>query len=407
MLFEEYGYTGTILILSSILLNIVITGVLMRPIEFFTKHKRQKPNQTDSSDEEAKEKLLPDLKANGSNLVTHRFSNKSGSGENELIVSDRAASGENVSASAESAYVSEDSETDEKVIVKDKPSNRYSESAMPTKHSVDDMPVVVQNKRKDIGLRVFNRTVSYDPEKLLHRPFPSPSLKRHQGSLGSQLHNKLSRESLNSLRKRTFSEISRNKVVHGVIESLSRSRVALYTSADVVCGSMANVSIVDHDEVFIKEETSNKVAGSNKEDSETKCLALKNVVVDFLKTVFDISLLRSRVLLHFLLFAALILPGSVLPTVYFAPYAKEIGISSSEIGIMFSIIGCLDMVSRISLGIIADKKWMRPTSILVLTAIIVGTASHLVRFFTTYWTLMIFVIVIGKIFFFPLICTIQ
>ena len=80
MLFEEYGYTGTILILSSILLNIVITGVLMRPIEFFTKHKRQKPNQTDSSDEEAKEKLLPDLKANGSNLVTHRFSNKSGSG---------------------------------------------------------------------------------------------------------------------------------------------------------------------------------------------------------------------------------------------------------------------------------------------------------------------------------------
>lgn len=158
---------------------------------------------------------------------------------------------------------------------------------------------------------------------------------------------------------------------------------------------MTDSNLTEHGDVFIQQDSRFE---DNSEKSHTKHSSIGRTITDFLKTAFDVSLLRSYVFIHFLCFAFLILPGSVLPTVFFATYAKEIGISSSEIGIMFSIIGCLDMVSRISLGFIADRKWMRPTSILCLTAITVGTISHLIRFFTTYETLMVFVIIVGKIF---------
>ena len=385
-LFEEYGYTGTLLILSGVMLNIMITGVLMRPIEFYTKHNKKKTYGEDGNDEPT-ERLIK------------RTDKRTPEGVSDEMSEKLNASGASVAknSSKESAYVSEDENGAHEHSYFKENDVRSANMVKRNQSAVDDAQVVREFKHKGAAFRDLSRTVSYDPESLTNRHFPSPSLKRAKLVYhGSHSLKRTSNESIDGARKRTFSEISHTKVIHGMIESLSRSRVALYTGGDIMCGSMANISVADHDEVFIKQEPKSEENLSKSEKSNPKSADIGRVIIEFFRTVFDISLLRSYVFIHFLCFAFLVLPGSVLPSVYFAPYAKDIGITSSQIGTMFPIIGCLDMLSRIAVGFIADKKWMRPTSILCLTAIVVGTMCHLIRFFTNYGTIIIFVVIIGK-----------
>ena len=381
-LFEEYGYMGTLLILSGIMLNIVITGALMRPVEFFSRVKTAEKNRVTRSREE-----------DVAFLSKSEIDKCSNSRKSVNSCSTGADGDVNKHPSIESAYGSEDTDSSEKL------SNTVVNKTKKETAAIDDLPANMKTKpRTSDFARFFSRSVSYDPEKLEYRVFPSPSLKRTKHkSLGSHLLKQVNDDSLDMPRKRAFSELDHGKSVHNVVDSISRSQVALYASADVVCGSMANIySLRADDDVFREHDTNNELPATEVKGSSSVCFSLRRYTVSFLKTVFDVSMLRSSVFLHYLAFAALILPGSIMPTIYFAPYAKEIGLSTTEIGTMFSVIGCLDTVSRIGVGIIADKSWMEGTSIIVLTATIIGTACNLVRFFTTYWTLLIFVIIIGK-----------
>ena len=386
-LFEEYGYTGTFLILSGIFFNIMITGVLMRPIEFYAKRNKTRAYGGEHDQDETKEKLIKrttECKAEASN-------------EQLILKVDPPVVNVDRKSSEESAYVSDD-----EIVNHDQSYHKdgvHSQIMVKRIQSaIDDEQAIQDVIHKCAAFRDFNRSVSHDPESLMNRHFPSPSLKRAKSvHHGSHSVKKTSSESIDGHRKRTFSENSHSRVIHGMIESISRSRVALYTGGDVLYSSMANISVADHDEVISKREPRSLESLTKSLRSNSKTSTIGKVIVDFFRTVFDISLLRSNVFIHYLCLAFLILPGSILPSVYFAPYAKEIGITSSQIGTMFPIIGCLDMISRIAVGFIADKKWMRSTSILCVCAVIVGTLSHLIRFFTSYGTMVIFVIIIGKI----------
>ena len=385
-LFEEYGYTGTLLILSGIFFNIMITGVLMRPIEFYTKHNQTRECGGAHDKDETKEKLIKHINECKAEDSNEKLAQKV---DAPVVNLDR-------NSSEESAYVAEDETVNhEQRYLKD---GVRSEMLVQRIQSViDDEKAIRDVIHKEGPFRQLNRSVSHDPESLINRHFPSPSLKRAKlAHHGSHSMKKTSSESIDGPRKRTFSENSHSKVIHGMIESISRSRVALYTGSDVVYSSMANISVADHDEVIKIREPRSLERLTKSRRSNSKASNIGRVIVDFFRTVFDISLLRSNVFIHYLCLAFLILPGSVLPSVYFAPYAKEIGITNSQIGTMFPIIGCLDMISRIAVGFIADKKLMRSTSILCVTAIIVGTVSHLIRFFTNYGAVVMFVVIIGK-----------
>ena len=385
LLFEEYGYTGTYLIVSGIFFNIMITGVLMRPIEFYTKHYKSRIYGGGDTDE-TKEKLITQI--NG----------RKQDDSNQKQLGSVTLSGSNIDRNSfdESGYALED----ETVTYGEK---RLKGGAHPEKivkriqSVVDDEQAIRNVLHKRAAFTNFNRSVSHDPESLTSRHFPSPSLKRAKlGHFGSHSLSKTSSKSIDGPRKRTFSENSHSTTIHGMIESISRSRVALYTGGDMIYSSMANISVVDHDEAITNHDPTSMEHMSKTKRSNSNASTIGRIIVDFFRTVFDISLLKSRVFIHFLCLAFVMLPGSILPSVYFAPYAKEIGITSSQIGTMFPIIGCLDMISRITVGFIADKKWLRPTSILCVTAIIVGTMSHLIRFFTSYGAMIVFVVIIGK-----------
>ena len=188
---------------------------------------------------------------------------------------------------------------------------------------IDDEQAISDVIHKGGAFRQLNRSVSYDPESLTNRHFPSQSLKRAKlGHHDSHSVKKTSSESIDGPRKRTFSENSHSKVIHGMIESISRSRVALYMGGDVMYSSIANISVADHDEVISKREPRSLESLTKSRRSNSKASNIGKVIIDFVRTVFDISLLRSNVFIHYLCLAFLILPGSILPSVYFAPYAK-------------------------------------------------------------------------------------
>ena len=382
-LIQEYGYTGTFLFVSGFFFNIMLTGVLMRPIEFYTNHSKKDFNDRPDNDE-IKEKLIGKThghKTEGVNANASRRINDSGASLDK-------------DSSKESAYASED----DLEILDENYGLHFEKNVQGKIHPIDDEQAIRDVIHKGSVFRGFNRSISYDSESFPSRHFPSPSLKRAKQSYhGWNSLKKTSNEAVDGLRKRTFSENSPSKAIHGMIEAISRSRVAIYTSGELMYNSLANISVADHDKAIAKRETTAlENESKSKSRSTSRTSTIGGVMLDFLKTVFDISLFRSFVFIHFLCLAFLILPGSMLPSVYFAPYAKDIGLTSSQIGTMFPIIGCLDMITRISVGFIADKKWMRSTSILCLYAIIVGTMCHLIRFFTSYGAMIVFVVIIGK-----------
>ena len=94
-------------------------------------------------------------------------------------------------------------------------------------------------------------------------------------------------ESIDGPRKRTFSENSHSKTIHGMIESISRSRVALYTGGDVMSSSMANKSVADHDEEITKPELRSVDSLSKSKRSISNTSNIGVVIVDFFRTVFE------------------------------------------------------------------------------------------------------------------------
>jgi sugar phosphate permease len=77
-------------------------------------------------------------------------------------------------------------------------------------------------------------------------------------------------------------------------------------------------------------------------------------------------------------------------------HAKDIGISNENIGLLISLTMVIDLISKILVGVIADRKLVRTPTILVIVSIVMGTTSHLLRYVNSFSSLVIFVVVVGK-----------
>ena len=54
--------------------------------------------------------------------------------------------------------------------------------------------------------------------------------------------------------------------------------------------------------------------------------------------------------------AFLVHTGTLSTVILIAPYSKDIGIPSDKRGILLSIVGCFDLIGRVTLAIVLDKK---------------------------------------------------
>lgn len=183
-------------------------------------------------------------------------------------------------------------------------------------------------------------------------------------------------------RIRTVSENSSTSTrshskLNSIVAILDNSKSALYASGEGIFGSVISVQspVIENKDSGMKSESITE---------ETCCISLKLGVIDIVSTIFDCTLLKNIVFIQYLAMAFVTVSGMVLVPIFIPTYARDTGVSYDKIAIILSASACTDIVSKIISGIIADRKWIRRTTMLGVAAFAVGTLCHLARFFTNF-----------------------
>lgn len=348
-LFEEYQFTGTMLIISGLLMNIFVAALLMRPIESYTK---TKPSQTRDNDTEAHEHEQLLLKEDD----TIQFN-----ADVDLL-------------KADSEHFSTESTQKEFGTETTSPIDHITAAHLLRMHSYD--PTVDHHNQRG--------------SPLLHRIRTHSTGRRQRTTSDTSNHTRTSNNDIN--RSDGF--------LNGIVKSISKSQVVVFASAEAICGSFVdiNTTVTNHSSKgHVIPEAESKL-NNNEENLPTSAgyfFTMKTCVLSVLRAVFDVGLLRNPVFLTFLLMAFSIMSGVVLLPVYIPTHAHDIGISNERIGILLSLMAAIDLVAKISMGVVADRKLIKRSTILIVVTIVLGTTSYLARFVNSFSSLLIFAIVAG------------
>ncbi|KAH9505063.1 hypothetical protein Btru_061597 [Bulinus truncatus] len=94
-----------------------------------------------------------------------------------------------------------------------------------------------------------------------------------------------------------------------------------------------------------------------------------------------------------------IMPGTV--HVYVAIYTPMIlhsqGATLDELSILLTLLGVLDLISRLGMGFLADTHVISSTLMFILSQVLIGILCQFVNIFTTFETLIVYVVLLGLV----------
>ena len=244
--------------------------------------------------------------------------------------------------------------------------------------SLEIMPLKVSEIKRE-GIQLF-RQHSYDPKR---DPPESPLVPR-QRTWSATVRHETPKSRPVSGHKHHHGHL------HGFLESLSHSKVSVYASTSEFYGSVVDVR-------KSVERTLSQTEDTEEESDHSCCFSCKKTAAKLFKLLFDFSLLKNRVFLVFMLIAFLVHAGTMSTLVLIAPYSKDIGIQSDNIGILLSIVGCFDLIARVTLAIVSDKNFVKRTTILGVAVGILGIVCQFVRFFTSFGSMVFFSVIAGTL----------
>lgn len=330
-LFENYGYTGTLLIVAGMTLNICVTGVLLRPIQWFERTRKK-----------------------STSCKNKHSGNEIGEPEREVLVSN-------------GSLFSCDKQKRE--------TNKFTHLVLHSSNEKNGVVVRSTVERiKTIEEPKLMRSGSHDPNNHFDAKHfaSSPLLPRARSS------------SVGNRRPRTISTVSQTSSqhtvspMHSLVESLSRSKVALYASTDCV-----GASIVDIQEIPPEERK------NIKEPSKVS-------VWSKLKSSFDLSLFRNPVFCIIFCMCGLFASTCSLIPAFLVPHQKDVGISVQQRGIILSVIAGSGLTSRILCALFADRKFVQLTTLLMIAGMVMGLLAHTLRFFSGFWSFVVMAVCTGK-----------
>ncbi|XP_052783149.1 monocarboxylate transporter 14-like [Mya arenaria] len=114
-----------------------------------------------------------------------------------------------------------------------------------------------------------------------------------------------------------------------------------------------------------------------------------------LANVFDIRVFSIPVFIAFEVSAILLCPATMLSPVFVAPHAKEALNDTKKVAILITIFSSLDLISRIVLAFISDSRVIRRSTLIAISAFIIGISNHCVRWYTSYETIIAHTVVLG------------
>lgn len=165
-----------------------------------------------------------------------------------------------------------------------------------------------------------------------------------------------------------------------MFDRLSNSNVVRYSSnGDVLAASLASLgsNIDQHEDTTCKGKCDGGFLVKCRQSID--CYLMKNVL--------------------FLLFLAIYCFGNVAimcAHIYVPKYAEDIGIDDQRISVIVSITCLSDFLGRILAGFLADQSWITPQQIVILSQVVVGIVLQFTVYFTSFWTLVVFVMIFGS-----------
>ena len=315
-LFQNYGYSGAMLIVSSFFLHGWVTGALFRPQTFYTKrHHAVKSTYDDvkTYDETNNVTILPtkngEVYLNGS------------SGKHQVL-------------------------------------KRQDTLGLP--HSPSSPMSIVSIKELWVA-NTRKRAETFSESDAVRQTPGSPTFRR----LKSQMDKPHAGSSLSVF-----------------IDKISTSKPGKFASSEYIAGSLIDIPFTT------EAETESDSTSDNK--SQNRATLFKTFV-----KMFDFSLFKNPVFVGFIVAAGLLCASNALSTVYIAPHAKENGIDASGVATFLTIYSAIDLCSRIIVGLISDKGWLRRSTIIGISAAIIGVTAHLLRFYTSYNWFLFYAVVLG------------
>ena len=169
-----------------------------------------------------------------------------------------------------------------------------------------------------------------------------------------------------------------------ILNKIADSKIGQYASSEYVAGSLVDIP------VKLSPEAGHKASTMPGNDSKKQSSVLKSIF-----KLFDFSLFMNPVFVVFIVSAGFLCASCALCPVFIAPHAKEVGVSASGIATFLTVFSAIDLCSRIIVGIIADKGWLRRSTIIGISGCIVGTAGQFLRFYQSYEWIIFYAIIIG------------
>ena len=188
--------------------------------------------------------------------------------------------------------------------------------------------------------------------------------------------------SKSSKRKRTYTDSEAVKT----LDPLTRIKTDTLTSAECIGGSQYDIPAVIHFDI-----------NSEAQSGDSKIMKRSSSCFRSFSNFFDFSLFRNPVFIIYLIGAGILCTPHALCMLYLAPHAKDMGIDSKGIATLYTVYSAIDMCSRIVIGAISDKKWIRRSTMIGIGSCSISLLSHLMRYFTTYGWFMLYAVVFGLI----------
>ena len=111
--------------------------------------------------------------------------------------------------------------------------------------------------------------------------------------------------------------------------------------------------------------------------------------------LFDLSLFKDPVFIVLFLAGNFMCVPGALSKVYLAPHGKDINLTPAEIANTLAIYSAIDLCSRLAFGFISDRKWIRRSTMIAISAFIVGAVSQFMSFYSNFSWLLFYSVVYG------------
>lgn len=111
--------------------------------------------------------------------------------------------------------------------------------------------------------------------------------------------------------------------------------------------------------------------------------------------IIDISLLKKPLLQMYLfvyLFGSI---GSAYGHIYISPFARDHGMTTTEVSILVSVTNMCDFIGRGLCGVIANQRIVKNSTIVAISQLVTGTTLALCLLYGSYWSFIVLAVVFG------------